>query len=111
MAKIAGKVLRLQEKKSIFRISAISSTGFFFGPVWLGLNSKKRNSERKQKKKTPYPLWPPHSVSLITSSPVPGYFLKKCDDDDDVIECFHVTDGGHVGVLKQRNGGHVGVPN
>ena len=50
----------------------------------------------------------PHSVSLITSPPVPGYFLKKCygdddddDDDDDVIECFHVTDGGRIGSLTK----------
>ena len=26
---------------------------------------------------------PPHSVSLITSSPVPGYFLENYDNDDD----------------------------
>ena len=31
----------------------------------------------ESKKKNLYPSRPPHSVSLITSSPVPGYFLEK----------------------------------
>ena len=28
-----------------------------------------------------------------------------------LIERFHMTSGGPVGVPKQRNGGHDGVPN
>ena len=44
--------------------------------------SKKKNPSR-----------PPHSVSLITSSPVPGYFLEKYDydDDDDIITEFSTS--------------------
>ena len=40
------------------------------------------------------PSRPPNSVSLTTSSPVPGYFLEKYDygddddDDDDIITEF-----------------------
>ena len=37
----------------------------------------------ESKKKKNFPSRPPHSVSLITSSPVPGYFLEKYDYDDD----------------------------
>ena len=45
----------------------------------------------ESKKKKLYSSRPPHSVSLITSPPVSGYFLKKYDyddDDEDIIPEF-----------------------
>ena len=49
--------------------------------------------ESEKKKKDLYPSRPPHSVSLFTSSPVPGYFLEKYDydDDDDIIIEFSTS--------------------
>ena len=51
-------------------------------------------SNNNNKKKNLYPSKPPNSVSLITSFPVPGYFLGKYDygdDDDDIITEFSTS--------------------
>ena len=56
----------------------------FSGPVWAGINGKKRNSAVNEREKKHSTLRSPHTVSV---SPVPKFLVifKGYDDDNDVI--------------------------
>ena len=63
-------------------------------PFSQALTTRNVVVDESKKKKKKNPSRPPHSVSLITSSPVPGYFLEKYDyddDDDDIITEFSTS--------------------